>query len=81
MLDETQVIKAREVVDNPDDIRGFTRAFVMVTDTSMNYTFTNLMDAINIFYEYGWEVHEIETETNQMFVLFKNPDYKRKNRI
>jgi hypothetical protein len=81
MLDETQVMKAKEVVDNPDDIRGFTRAFVMVTDTSMNYTFTNLMDAINIFYEYGWEVHEIETMTNQMFVLFKNPDYKRKNRI
>ncbi len=79
MLDETQVIKAKDVVDNPDDVRTFSRAYVMVTDTSMNYTFTNLMDAINIFHDYGWDVHEIEAESTVMFALFKNPNYKRKH--
>ena len=81
MLDETQVIKAKEVVENPDDVRGFTRAFIMVTDTSMNYTFTNMMDAINIFYDHGWEVHDMEADSTVLFVLFKNPNYKRKNRV
>lgn len=80
MIDESKAIKARELVKSPKDIGRLTRPYVMLTDSSVNDTFDNLMDAIAMFADYGWEVTDMTTESMVMYVLLKNPHYKRKHR-
>lgn len=79
MLDESKVIKAKDIVENPDDVYGLMRSHVMITDTSMNATFSNLMDAVNIMYDAGWEMTAMDYDGGYMFAMMKNINYKRKN--
>ncbi len=82
MLDESKAIQAKDIVADPDSVYGLTRSHILVGDSSANATFSNLMDAINILADAGWEV--INTTYNpaymHMFVMLRNPNYKRKNR-
>lgn len=80
MLDETKAIKAKNIVENPDDAYSLSRSHIMLTDQSINATFSNMVDAINIMYDLGWEVvSSTYSQSNFMFVLMKNSNYKRKN--
>lgn len=80
MLDETKAIKAKDIVDNPDDVYGLNSSHIMLSDQSVGATFSNMMDAINIMYDMGWEVVSSNYSPNNfMFVIMKNTNYKRKN--
>lgn len=79
MLDETKAIKAKDIVDDPDSVYGLMRSHIMISDTSVNSTFSNLMDAIEIMVNAEWEVVNMTNNTTYMFVLMKNLNYKRKN--
>jgi len=80
MLDETKAIKAKDIVDDPDAVYGLMRSHIMISDTSVNSTFSNLVDAIEIMVHAGWDVVNMTNNTSYMFVLMKNPNFKRKNR-
>jgi hypothetical protein len=79
MLDETKAIKAKDIVDDPDTVYGLMRSHALITDTSMSLTFSNLMDAIEIMVDAGWEVINFAYDSTYGFVMMKNPNYKRKN--
>jgi len=79
MLDESKAIKAKDITDNPDEVYGLMRSHVLLTDSSMNATFSNLMDAVDILADAGWELVNITYDGGYMFAMFKNPNYKRKN--
>lgn len=80
MLDETKAIKAKDIVDDPDDAYALSRSHIMLSDQSVGATFSNMIDAINIMHDMGWEVVSSTTNANSyMFVLMKNTNYKRKN--
>ncbi len=80
MLDETKSIKAKDIVDDPDAVYGLMRSHVLINDSSMNATFSNLMDAVEILYDAGWEMINFSYDGGYGFVMMKNPNYKRKNR-
>lgn len=79
MLDETKAVKAKDIVDDPDAVYGLMRSHILVSDTSVNATFSNLMDAVEILYNAGWEVVSTTYDSTYMFMLMKNSNYKRKN--
>ncbi|MGJ3237204.1 MAG: hypothetical protein ACFE0Q_00715 [Anaerolineae bacterium] len=79
MLDESKALKAKDIVDDPDAVFGLMRSHVLVTDSSLNATFTNLMDAIEILVNAGWEVINVTYDGGYMFAMMKNLNFKRKN--
>lgn len=79
MIDDSKSIKAQQILDNPDSIYSLERAYIMLTDTSMTMSFSNLMEAINLMHDAGWEVNTMSTYGSYMFVLMKNLNYKKKN--
>ena len=80
MLDETKAIKAKDIVDDPDSVYGLMRSHILISDSSNNVTFSNLMDSVEIMVEAGWDVVNTNYSAPYMFVMMKNPNYKRKNR-
>lgn len=80
MADETKPVTAKDIVNNPQLIMGFMSEYVMIKDTSMLSSFRNMIEAINIFGEFGWETVSMSIDTsNRMFALIRNTNYKRKN--
>ncbi|GAB5493905.1 MAG: hypothetical protein Phog2KO_41200 [Phototrophicaceae bacterium] len=80
MLDESKVIKAKDIVEDPESVYGLMRSHVMIHDSSNNVTFSNLMDSVEIMVEAGWEVVSTNYSPPYMFIMMKNPNFKRKNR-
>ena len=79
MLDESKVIPAKDIVEDPDAVYGLMRSHVLISDSSINATFSNMMDAIEIMVESGWEVINMAYEGGVIFMMMKNLNYKRKN--
>jgi hypothetical protein len=80
MADESKPITAKDIVDDPQIIMGFMSQYVMIRDTSMMSNFKNMIEAINIFGEFGWEAVSMSIDaSNTMFTLLRNINYKRKN--
>lgn len=79
MIDDTKSIRAKDIVDNPDDVYGFTRSHILIADSSINTSFSNLMDAINIMYDMGWELVNTHYYSTTMSAIMRNTNYKRKN--
>jgi hypothetical protein len=79
MLDDSKAISAKDIVKDPESAYRMNRAIVIVTDSSMTYSFSNMVDALNILYDAGWEVEATTTENYVMQVILKNTHYKRKN--
>jgi len=79
MIDETRTIPVKEIIDNPEDVRGFQRAFIMIIESSSTYRFVNLLEALDILATYGWEVVSMDIESTYSIVLLKNPHFKSKN--
>ena len=79
MLDESKAIPAKEIVEKPDSVYSLMRSHTLISDSSMNATFSNMMDAVEIFVDAGWEVISMAYEGGYMFVMMKNLNYKRKN--
>ena len=80
MLDESKAVPAKDIVEDPDSVYGLMRSHVLISDLSMNATFSNLVDAVEICVEAGWDVVNMVYDGGYMFVMMKNPNYKRKNR-
>mgnify|MGYP000350541786 CR=1 FL=1 len=78
MLDETKAIKAKDVVNDPDSVYGLMRPYILLNDVSMTGSYSNMMDAITILADAGWEVVEMSYYST-MYVMMKNLNYKRKN--
>lgn len=73
-------LEASKIVENPAYLDGTSCLYVLVRDSSMTGTFKNLMDAVNILAERGWEVINLATHNNTTFhVLLRNPYLKQKN--
>jgi hypothetical protein len=79
-MDETRAIKAADLVADPDQAHFFQQAFILITDTSLNATFTNLVAAINMLAEAGWEIGNLTSDSSVMYVLCKNPHFKPKRK-
>lgn len=80
MADETKPITAKEIVEDPQLIMGFMYEYVMIKDTSMLSTYKNMIEAINVLGDFGWETVSMSVDSsNNMFALIRNTNYKRKN--
>jgi hypothetical protein len=79
MLDDTKAIAAKDIVTQADTVYTLNRAYIIITDSSMTYTFSNMIDALNILYDAGWEVDGMTTVEFAMQVIMRNTNYKRKN--
>lgn len=73
-------IKAADLVKNPELIYEFQNEYIMLKDTSILGQYKNLIDAINILSEYGWESLGLASDGGgSMYTLCRNIHYKRKN--
>ncbi len=80
MADESKPVTAKDIVNDPQIIMGFMSEYVMIKDTSMMSSFKNMIEAINIFGELGWETVSMSIDASStMFALIRNTNYKRKN--
>jgi hypothetical protein len=80
-MDETKTIKASDIVSESDQIHFLQNMYILITDTSLNMTFTNFIAAVNILAEAGWEIGNPTISTNYIFAMCKNPHAKRKNEM
>lgn len=78
MYDEDKAISAKDIVSNPEGVYQVGAPYIMISDMSMNATFSNLVTAINILAAAGWEIGNLSYSSNYAFVLCKNPFYKPK---
>jgi hypothetical protein len=79
-LDESKPIGAVEIVKEPQIILGLANQYILVRDMSPLSNYKNLIEAINILGEYGWESLSIAADaTGYMYALVRNSNYKHKN--
>ena len=81
MPDESKPISATEIVDDPGLISTFLNEYVIIKDTSLMGTYKNLIEAINLFGEFGWEAVSMTNDnaTGGVMALMRNTRFKRKN--
>jgi hypothetical protein len=78
--DETKPIGAGDIVKEPQIILGFLNQYILVRDMSPMSNYKNLIEAINILGEYGWESQGIAGDAaGYMYALVRNTNYKSKN--
>lgn len=74
-------ISASDIVKNPEIVYQFTNYYVLIKDTSVMATYKNLIEAVNLMAEYGWEAVSIGGDASgNMFALCRNTHFKFKNR-
>lgn len=78
MYDEDKAIPAKDIVAKPYAIYQISAPYILLSDMSVNATFSNLVTAINILAAAGWEIGNLSYSSNYAFVLCKNPFYKPK---
>lgn len=77
-MDERPV-SAVDIVRNPDIVAGFINQYILLRDSSVNGTYRNLIEAINLIAERGWETLSIGGDySGNLFALCGNTHYKRK---
>lgn len=73
-------ISAVDVVKDPDIIFTWANQYILLSDTSITGTFKNLIEAINLMGDKGWEALSIGGDASgRLFALCRNTHYKRKN--
>lgn len=78
-MDDTRPVAAKDVVENPDAVFRWHNQYVIIKDGSMTGTFTNLIEAMNLCAERGWETVSIATDQAYMYALVRDTMRKRKN--
>jgi hypothetical protein len=73
-------IDASKILEDPTLLDTAENLYVIVRDMSVMGTYKNLIEAINIMAERGWETLSISIENNYMYGLVRSPHFKRKNR-
>ncbi|MCU0511500.1 MAG: hypothetical protein MUE40_02915 [Anaerolineae bacterium] len=79
-MSEQKAINASDIVENPDLIHSFNSAYILLRDSSMVGTYKNMLGALNILADDGWEAAEMTVDTGTMYLLCRNPHFKRKQR-
>jgi hypothetical protein len=78
--DESKPISAADIVKEPQIILGFLNQYILVRDMSPLSNYKNLIEAINILADYGWESQSIAADASgYMYALVRNSNYKQKN--
>jgi hypothetical protein len=72
-------INASKILADPTLLDTADNLYVMVTDTSVMGTYKNMIEAINILAERGWETVSISADSGSMYGLVRSPHFKRKN--
>ena len=78
MLDETRPINAKDLINDPDAELLFYQPYIMVRDMSLTSSYTSMIGAINLLAERGWEIGQLVMDSSYMYVLCRNPRFKRK---
>lgn len=82
MTDDTRPMQARDVVNDPSMINDWRNHYVMIRDTSLMGSYRNLLEAINLCSERGWETVSMAVDNaGNMFALLRDTRIKRKNDI
>lgn len=80
ILDEKLPISATEYVKDPDMCFAWTNYYILLKDTSAMGTYKNMILAVNLLAERGWEAESISGDASgNLFALVKNTHLKRKN--
>ena len=69
MLDPTKPLKAADIVDNPAALQSISQNYVIIFDPSWGGTFLNMITAINLLDEHGWETKGIAHSQGVMYAL------------
>ncbi|MEM9954725.1 MAG: hypothetical protein AAF846_24165 [Chloroflexota bacterium] len=80
MLDETKTIKAKDVVNNSDSVYGLMQPYILISDDSITGRFDNLLQALAILKDAGWDALQMSYTGTSIMVLVENTNYKSKNR-
>lgn len=72
-------IAASKILADPTLLDTADNLYVMMTDTSVMGTYKNMIEAINILAERGWETVSISTDSGSMYALLRSPHFKRKH--
>lgn len=79
-MDETRTINVGELLKNSQEIYSLTGPYILLKDSSMLGGFRNLIEAVNLLAEFGWEAVGIANDgSGGMFAMMHNTQYKRKN--
>jgi hypothetical protein len=76
---EQTPIDASKILEDPTLLDTAENLYVIVRNTSVMGTFKDLIEAINILAERGWETVSISTDSGTMYALVRSPHFKRKN--
>lgn len=72
-------IDASKILADPTLLDTAENLYVIVRDTSIMGTYKNLIEAINVLAERGWETLSVSSDSNYMYALCRSPHFKRKN--
>ena len=73
-------IEASKIVEEPSRMDRMDAAYVLLRDTSMMGTYKNLMNAVNMLAERGWQViNMVNNESGTIHVMLHNTYFKQKN--
>lgn len=72
-------IDASKILEDPTLIDTAENLYVIVRNMSVMGTYKDLIEAINILAERGWETVSISTDNSYMYALCRSPHFKRKN--
>lgn len=79
-MDGTTPISAKDIVHDPDIVLNLEGPYILVRDSSMAGTYKNLIEALNILFELGWESQGLSNDGGgTMYALCRNLRAKRKN--
>jgi hypothetical protein len=78
-LDPSKAIKAGDLVTSFEEIPYIVQPTILITDTSINLTYSNFIEAVNLLIEDGWRIDPPMYSSGYLFALCHNPRYKRKN--
>lgn len=80
MFNESKPIKAKDIIENPNDVHGLVRAYVVVEDSApLTGQTKHYLDAIEIMFQAGWEIIDFSHAGTEVRILFFNTFAKRKN--
>lgn len=78
-IDESKPIKASDIVREPDIVYNFINYYIMLVDTSITGSYKNLIEAINLLAERGWETVSLSRDSSgNMNALCRREYRKRK---
>ena len=72
-------IDASKVIEDPTLLDTADNLYVLVKNTSVMGTYKDLIEAINVLAERGWETISISADSGTMYALCRSPHFKRKN--